>query len=114
MKPKLVFKYLSLFFILLCLIQTIAPAAASSYITPTGEEGLTQDTSMIQDEMHKFDRNMDVWFMLMLVAFLMLFIKKFEWGVCLATLLTLAGSFISHSAIRQFVLGQAWNQDFTS
>ncbi len=112
MKPKLVFKYISLFFILLCLVQTVAPATASPYITPTGEEGLTQDTSMLQDEMHKFNKNMDVWFMLMLVAFLMLFIKKFEWGVCLATLLTLAGSFISHSAIRQFVLGQTWNQDF--
>ena len=105
MKPKLVFKYISLFFILLCLVQTVAPATASPYITPTGEEGLTQDTSMLQDEMHKFNKNMDVWFMLMLVAFLMLFIKKFEWGVCLATLLTLAGSFINQHAIRQFGLG---------
>ncbi|MDD2439289.1 MAG: ammonium transporter [Methanosarcinaceae archaeon] len=90
----------------------VIPAFASPYVTPSGETGLTPDTNNVQDELHKFHKNMDVWFMVMLVAFLMLFIKKFEWGVCLATMLTLAGSFISHSAIRQFVLGQPWNQDF--
>jgi len=112
MKPKLLFRYASLFFIIFCLFQMVIPAFASPYVTPSGETGLTPDTNNVQDELHKFHKNMDVWFMVMLVAFLMLFIKKFEWGVCLATMLTLAGSFISHSAIRQFVLGQPWNQDF--
>lgn len=39
-------------------------------------------------------KNIMIWFMLMLVAFLMIFIKKFEWGVCLAVLLSAAGSYI--------------------
>jgi ammonium transporter Rh len=47
----------------------------------------------------------------MLVAFLMLFIKKFEWGICLATLLVTAGSFITYCAIKQFIFGAPWNQD---
>ena len=34
-------------------------------------------------EMVKYTKNMDIWFMLFMVAFLMMFIKKFEWGVAL-------------------------------
>lgn len=45
-----------------------------------------------QAEMYQFHRGQDVFFMLMLVAFLMLFIKRYEWVVCLATLLVLAVS----------------------
>ncbi|KAF5066733.1 Ammonium Transporter Family protein [anaerobic digester metagenome] len=60
-----------------------------------------------------FNKNMDVWFMLMLVAFLMLFIRKFEWGVCLAVLLVTTTSFITYMFIDQFFLGkdidQVWN-----
>lgn len=45
-----------------------------------------------QAEMFQFHRGQDVFFMLMLVAFLMLFIKRYEWAVCLATLLVFAVS----------------------
>ncbi|ADL12795.1 ammonium transporter [Acetohalobium arabaticum] len=44
-------------------------------------------------ELFQYHRGQDVFFMFMLVAFLMLFIKKFEWGVCLVTLLTLSVAF---------------------
>jgi len=57
-----------------------------------------------------FNKNMDIWFMLMLVAFLMLFIRKFEWGVCLGVLLVTATSFISYMFIDQFYLGKDFSQ----
>ncbi|NLF33710.1 MAG: ammonium transporter [Thermoplasmatales archaeon] len=53
-----------------------------------------------------FGKNLDIWFMLMLVAFLMMFIKKYEWGVALAVLLSAAGSYIAYLAIQQFVFGE--------
>lgn len=62
----------------------------------------------------QFSRNQNIWFMLMLVAFLMLFIRKFEWGICLATLLSASSSFLAYMAIQEFVLGQSpaevWSQ----
>jgi hypothetical protein len=48
-------------------------------LTPSGQPGSVEDISLLGDELHKWNKDMDVWFMLMLVAFLMLFIKKFEW-----------------------------------
>jgi ammonium transporter Rh len=80
-------------------------------LTPSGQPGSVEDISLLGDELHKWNKDMDVWFMLMLVAFLMLFIKKFEWGICLATLLVTAGSFITYCAIKQFIFGAPWNQD---
>ncbi|MFP5068679.1 hypothetical protein ACLFMI_03300 [Pseudonocardia nantongensis] len=50
------------------------------------EEG-SQEAALFQ-----FHRGQDVLLMLMLVAFLMLFIRRYEWGVCLATLLVLSVS----------------------
>ena len=50
------------------------------------EEG-SQEAVLFQ-----FHRGQDVLLMLMLVAFLMLFIRRYEWGVCLATLLVLSVS----------------------
>lgn len=100
-----------LLLLLVCLTGLFSPSVIADYVTPSGVEGLTVDTTHLQDEIHKYHKNMDVWFMLMLVAFLMLFIKKFEWGVCLATMLVLAGSFITHTAILQFGFGESWSQD---
>ena len=98
--------------VLLCIVGILAaPAAVAEYATATGAQGVTADTTHLHDEMFKFGKTMDVWFMLMLVAFLMLFIKKFEWGICLATMLVLAGSFITHTAILQFGFGAEWSQD---
>jgi len=63
----------------------------------------------------KFSRNQNIWFMLMLVAFLMLFIRKFEWGICLATVLSASSSFLAYMAIQEFIIGQSpaevWSQN---
>jgi ammonium transporter Rh len=73
--------------------------------------GLSGDDSYLLNEAFKFVKSVGVWFMLMLVAFLMLFIKKFEWGVCLAVLLSAASSFIVYMAIQEFYFGEAWTSD---
>lgn len=44
-------------------------------------------------ELFQFHRGQDVFFMMMLVAFLMMFIRRYEWGVALATLLVFATVF---------------------
>jgi len=63
----------------------------------------------------KFVKNVLIWFMLMLVAFLMLFIRKYEWAVALAVLLSAAGSFVVYLAVKQFLFGvpiaETWDQD---
>lgn len=58
----------------------------------------------------QYSKNLDIWFMLMLVAFLMIFIKKYEWGVCLAVLLSAATSYIGYLAIHQVWFDDPWNQ----
>lgn len=108
-------KLFILIFLVNLLVPTIAVAQSleETYMTSLGEEGLTAETTHLQDELHKWNKNMDVWFMLMLVAFLMLFIKKFEWGVCLAVLLVTGGSFVTYMAMKQFVFGEfVWTQDW--
>lgn len=87
-----------------------AAAAGEELITPDAP-GSTADQSFLDDELNKYNKNQDVWFMLMMVAFLMLFIRKFEWGVALGTLLVTAGSFITYMAINEFYYGASWNQD---
>ena len=80
-------------------------AAAPDY----NSSGGTADLAL---ENFKFVKNIMIWFMLMLVAFLMLFIKKFEWGVALAVLLSAAGSFIVYLALQDFVFDNyVWDQD---
>lgn len=74
-----------------------------------GEAGSMQDTA-------RLFKDQDIWFMLMLVAFLMLFIRKFEWSVCLAVLLTAASSAIMYLLLSQATtLGvpadQVWTQE---
>lgn len=58
------------------------------------------------EELYQYHRGQDVFFMLMLVAFLMLFIKRYEWGVCLATLLVLVVSWPLYLFLRVAVLGR--------
>lgn len=60
-------------------------------------------------ELFQYQRGMDVFFMLMLVAFLMLFIKRYEWGVALATLLVFAVSWPLYLLIHSEVFGLALN-----
>ncbi len=68
----------------------------------------------LEDSLRLF-KNMDIWFMLMLVAFLMIFIRKFEWGVCLAVLLTAISSVITYLFMAQYVKGltpeELWTQN---
>lgn len=81
-------------------------------IQPTdAASGLTDEDHDLLNEAFKFLKNIGIWFMLMLVAFLMLFIKKFEWGVCLAVLLSAASSYIVYAGIQEFYFGLEWNQD---
>jgi len=92
--------------LIIALILLAAPAAAlqSNFDTASGFEAAGWENFM-------FVKNVMIWFMLMLVAFLMLFIRKFEWGVALAVLLSAAGSFVVYLAIHEFVLGSVWNQE---
>lgn len=64
---------------LITLLGTAPAATAAEVSADTGE-------------LFQFHRGQDVLFMLMLVAFLMIFIRRYEWGVALATLLVLAVS----------------------
>lgn len=62
------------------------------FLLTLGAPGMAQDVGGDTAQLFQYHRGQDVFFMLMLVAFLMLFIKRFEWAVCLATLLVLAVS----------------------
>ena len=110
-RPMLVGAAICLFVFLLVVPSAVAQGMGEELRTQVGQEGSVTDMTLLQDELHKWHKDMDIWFMLMLVAFLMLFIKKFEWGICLAVLLVTAGSFLSYCAIKEFIFGWAWNQD---
>jgi ammonium transporter Rh len=71
----------------------------------------TSASDDLLNEAFKFLKNIGIWFMLMMVAFLMLFIRKFEWGVCLAVLLSAASSYLVYVGIQQFFFDAEWNQD---
>lgn len=58
-------------------------------------------------ELFQFHRGQDVFFMLMLVAFLMMFIRRYEWGVALATLLVFATSFPLYMLVQAGMFGAA-------
>lgn len=58
-------------------------------------------------ELFQFHRGQDVFFMLMLVAFLMMFIRRYEWGVALATLLVFATSFPLYMLAQAGIFGAA-------
>ena len=63
------------------------------------------------NEQLQFGKDLDIWFMLMLVAFLMIFIRKFEWGICLAVLLSAVSSFVVYLAIQDFYFDYGvWDQ----
>lgn len=47
-----------------------------------------------------YPKVVDVWMMTMLVAFFMMFIKKFEWGVMMAVLLSLATSHVTYAFVK--------------
>ncbi len=88
-----------------------ATGMREGFKTPVGQPGSVEDMTLLRDELHKWNKDMDIWLMLMLVAFLMVFIKKFEWGICLAVCLVTATSFLVYCAMKQFLFGWVWNQD---
>lgn len=92
----------------MAVLMIFTNTSAGSLNTPMNPDG-SYTTDSITENL-RFGKNMDIWFMLMLVAFLMIFIRKFEWGVALAVLLSAAGSFVAYLAIRDFCFGQAWDQ----
>jgi len=60
----------------------------------------------VQDYLRLF-KNMDIWFMLMLVAFLMIFIRKFEWSTCIAVLLSATSCILTYLFLCQYVKGMS-------
>jgi len=99
-------------------LTALLMVAAISFILFSGGSSAAADYTTTGDpslENFMFVKNIMIWFMLMLVAFLMIFIKKYEWGVALAVLLSAAGSFVVYLAIKQFLFGVAidevWNQE---
>ncbi|EAX96467.1 Ammonium Transporter Family protein [Trichomonas vaginalis G3] len=60
-----------------------------------------------------YPKVVDVWFMTILIAFLMMFIKKFEWGVMLATLLSSATVFIFYAFLKAVAVGHDGHREFT-
>jgi ammonium transporter Rh len=72
----------------------------------SGLSGGISEAVAMQDYFRLF-KNMDIWFMLMLVAFLMIFIRKFEWSTCLAVLLSAVSSILTYIFLCQKVKGMS-------
>lgn len=87
----------------LLVMETVDPGTLSGMLSTSFGDNLLQEET-------QFGKNLDVWFMLMLVAFLMIFIKKYEWGVALAVLLSAAASFVVYLGIQDFYFDAVWNQ----
>ncbi len=87
--------------------MTGALSLGDKFQTPMGDG---QDLTKVIYEELQFGKNLDIWFMLMLVAFLMIFIRKFEWGVALAVLLSAAASFVVYLGIQDMYFETVWNQ----
>ncbi|MBS3937689.1 MAG: hypothetical protein KGZ50_03840 [Peptococcaceae bacterium] len=68
---------------------------------------LAQEVSPLAEELFRYHRGQDVFFMLMLVAFLMLFIKRYQWGIALMTILVLSASFPLYFAVRTMYFGHS-------
>lgn len=82
-------------------LLTGAPEGALALLPAGAAQAVTDGSQTAQ--LFQFHRGQDVFFMLMLVAFLMMFIRRYEWGVALSTLLVLAVSWplylIGHTEI---------------
>ena len=97
-------------FIVLVIIGAALLAMEGVDLSVLGDALKTPFADMALQEETQFGKNLDVWFMLMLVAFLMIFIKKYEWGVALAVLLSAAASFVVYLGIQDFYFDAVWNQ----
>lgn len=65
----------------------------------------THEVSEQVTQLFQFHRGQDVFFMLMLVAFLMLFIRRYEWGVALATMISFIVAWPLYILISSSVMG---------
>jgi ammonium transporter Rh len=85
-------------------LAAVAVLALSMVLLSTGvasAEGVDEGTA----QLFQFHRGQDVAFMLMLVAFLMMFIRRYEWGVALATLLVLVTAWPLYFLLHTELLG---------
>lgn len=85
-------------------LAAVAVLALAGLLLSTGiasAEGVEEGTA----QLFQFHRGQDVAFMLMLVAFLMMFIRRYEWGVALATLLVLVTSWPLYVLVHTELLG---------
>ena len=89
--------------LIVAIIVAAALMVATGEMNGVAEIGQSISNGISPNEQLQFGKNLDIWFMLMLVAFLMIFIRKFEWGVCLAVLLSAAGSFVIYLALATLV-----------
>lgn len=68
-------------------------------------------SDILAEESSQFGKHLDIWFMTFLIAILMMFIKKFEWGVAVAVLLSAASTYVTYLAIMSFIEPDfAWTQ----
>ncbi|WP_085914765.1 MULTISPECIES: ammonium transporter [Pseudonocardia] len=72
-------------------VLVVVAIAVLASVLGGGVASAAEDGSL-EATLFQFHRGQDIFLMLMLVAFLMLFIRRYEWGVCLATLLVLSVS----------------------
>ncbi len=70
------------------------------------------NTLVVPPDMSQFAKHLDIWFMTFLIAIIMMFIKKFEWGVAVAVLLSAAASYATYFVIVGSIEGfdNLWTQ----
>ncbi len=96
--------------LLIFLLVLVGLCTTTSFTTkveaaaPTAVESVLEAEQAQALDAAQFNKNMDIWFMLMLVAFLMMFIRKFEWGIGLAVLLTAASGYVTYLAFAEMKL----------
>lgn len=90
-------------------VATVVLLALSSYVTPVFEAvGTDVSNSVLSSQ---FGKHLDIWFMTFMIAILMMFIKKFEWGIAVAVLLSAAATYVTYFGILQFLEPEfAWTQ----
>lgn len=78
-------------------------AFAVPYILPA--EGVMG--SVAPEDTSQFGKHLDIWFMTFLIALIMMFIKRFEWGIAVAVLLSAATTYIGYFCIMWFAEADA-------
>lgn len=58
-----------------------------------------------------FLKGTNIWFMTIMIAFLMMFVKRYEWGVMIAVLLSVSVSFVMYVFIKNVCVGDDWTKE---